>query len=137
MKLTVKFYGFARFPKIIGAIDCTHMKLHSPSREYDEQYRKRKVFFYLNVQALVNANMEFMDLVARWPGAAHDSNIFSNSRLKTRLELLEFSDCIILGDSSYALSHYLLTPLAKPTTKAEKLYNESQMSSQNVMERTF
>lgn len=81
--------------------------------------------------------MEFMDIVARWPGSAHDSNIFSNSRLKARMELPESSDCIILGDSGYALSHYLMTPLANPITKAEKLYNESQIRSRNVVERTF
>lgn len=119
MKLKVQFYGLARFPKVIGAIDCTHIKLQSPSIEYGEQYRNRKGYFSLNVQALVNANMEFLDVVARWPSSAHDSNIFANSRLNTRMELHEFSDCIILGDSGYALSHYLLTPLAHPVTRAE------------------
>lgn len=137
MELKVQFYSVARFPKVIGAIDCTHIKLQSPSREYGEQYRNRKGYFSLNVQALVNANMEFLDVVARWPGSAHDSNIFANSRLKARMVLPEFSDCIILGDSGYALSHYLLTPLANPITNAEKLYNESQIRSRNVIERTF
>lgn len=137
MKLKVQFYGLARFPKVIGAIDCTHIKFHSPSKEYGEQYRNRRGYFSLNVQALVNANMEFLDVVARWPGSAHDTNIFANSRLKATMEIPEFSDCIILGDSGYALSHYLLTPLANPQTNAEKLYNESQIRSRNVIERTF
>ncbi|CAI6361194.1 unnamed protein product [Macrosiphum euphorbiae] len=137
MELKVQFYGLARFPKVIGAIDCTHIKLQCPSRENGELYRNRKGYFSLNVQALVNANLEFMDVVVRWPGSAHDSNIFANSRLKARMELPEFSDCIILGDSGYALSHYLLTPLARTTTNAERLYNESQIRSRNVVERTF
>ncbi|KAL4090167.1 hypothetical protein QTP88_025066 [Uroleucon formosanum] len=137
MELKVQFYGLARFPKVIGAIDCTHIKLQSPSRECGELYRNRKGYFSLNVQALVNANLEFMDVVVRWPGSAHDSNIFANSRLKARMELPEFSDCIILGDSGYALSHYLLTPFACPTTNAERLYNESQIRSRNVVERSF
>jgi len=70
MKVKVMFYGLARFPKVIGAIDCTHIKLQSPSREYGEQYRNRKGYFSLNLQALVNANLEFLDVVARWPGTA-------------------------------------------------------------------
>lgn len=79
--------------------------------------------------------MEFLDVVARWPGSAHDSYIFANSRLKARMELPEFSDRIILGD--YALSHNLLTSLANPKTNAEKLYNKSQIRSRNVVEQTF
>lgn len=53
------------------------------------------------------------------------------------MELPEFGDCVILGDAGYALSHYLLTPLANPITRAEKLYNESQIRTRNVIERTF
>lgn len=137
MEQKVQFYSLARFPKVIGAIDCTHIKLQSPSREYGEQYRNRKGYFSLNIQALVNANLEFLDVVARWPGSSHDSNIFANSRLRARMELPEFPDSIILGDAGYALSHYLLTPLANPSTKAERLYNESHIRTRNVVERTF
>lgn len=86
---------------------------------------------------LVNANLEFLDLVVRWPGSSHNSNIFSNSRLRSRMELPEFPDSIILGDVGYALSHYLLTPLANPITKAEKFYNEPQIRTQNVVKWTF
>lgn len=136
MEVKVKFYGLARFPKVIGAIDYTHIKLQSPSREYGEQYRNRKGYFSLNLQALVHANLEFLDVVARWPGSAHDSYIFANSRLRARMELHEF-DSVILGDAGYALSHYLLTPLANPRTKVERLYNESQIRTRNVVERTF
>lgn len=66
MELKVQFYGLARFPKVIGAKDCTHIKLQCPSRENGELYRNRKGYFSLNVQALVNANLEFMDVVVRW-----------------------------------------------------------------------
>lgn len=57
MELKVEFYGLTRFPKIVGAIDCTHIKLQPPSRMYGEHYRNRKGYFSLNVQALVNANL--------------------------------------------------------------------------------
>ena len=31
-------------------------------------------------------NLEIYDIVARWPGSAHDSIIFNESRLKARFE---------------------------------------------------
>lgn len=77
------------------------------------------------------------DIVARWPGSAHDSNIFNNSRIKIRFENGEFGDYWLLGDSGYGVKSYLLTPLRDPKTEAECLYNESQIRTRNVVERCF
>lgn len=81
----------------------------------------------MNVQALVNADLKFMDIVARWPGSAHDSNIFRNSRLYARLESGEFNNNAILGDSGYALKPYMLTPILNPVGRIEMLYNEYKL----------
>lgn len=75
--------------------------------------------------------------MARWPGSAHDSNIFNNSRICSRFENGEFKDYVILGDGGYGLKPYLMTPLANPQSRGEKLYNESQIRTRNVIERTF
>lgn len=89
------------------------------------------------MQAVCNANLEITDIVARWPGSAHDSNIFNNSRIKARFENNEFQDYVLLGDSGYGCKSYILTPLSDPKTVGETLYNESQIRTRNVVERTF
>ncbi|KAL1489061.1 hypothetical protein ABEB36_014006 [Hypothenemus hampei] len=43
-----QFYRLARFPKVIGAIDCTLIRIESPGGEDAEIYRSRKGFFALN-----------------------------------------------------------------------------------------
>lgn len=58
-----------------------------------------------------------MDLVARWPGSAHDSTIFSNSKVKARLENMEFEDFYLLGDSGYGIKPYLMAPLQNPLNR--------------------
>ncbi|KAJ3665473.1 hypothetical protein Zmor_000966 [Zophobas morio] len=46
------FYQLARFPRVVGALDCTHIKIKSPGGENAEIYRNRKNFFSLNVQTI-------------------------------------------------------------------------------------
>ncbi|KOB66135.1 Uncharacterized protein OBRU01_21738 [Operophtera brumata] len=63
--------------------------------------------------------------------------IFSNSRVKFLTDSQQLGSCCLLGDRGYALNKYLLTPMADPRNAAERLYNESQIRTRNVVERTF
>ena len=86
---------------------------------------------------LCDAEMRIMDVVARWPGSVHDQRIFNNSRVMSRFEANEFPGSIILGDGGYENRPYLVTPLSNPQSLGERLYNESQIRSRCVIERTF
>lgn len=131
------FYRIARFPKVIGAVDCTHIKIRSPGGEHAEYFRNRKGYFSLNVQAIVNANLEFTNLVARWPGSAHDQTIFDQSVIRAQLENDYFGDGIILADSGYSDRKFCMTPLDHPATREQRLYNEAQIRTRNPVERIF
>lgn len=88
------FYNIARFPKCIGAVDCTHIKILSPGGDQAEIFRNRKNFFSLNVQAICDTNMKIQNIVCRWPGSSHDSTIFSNSRIRAKFENRVWTICI-------------------------------------------
>ena len=132
-----KFFDFARFPGVLGAIDCTHIAVQSPGGNTPELYRNRKGYFSINVQAVCNATLEITDVVARYPGSVHDSTIFCASTLCGRFERGEITDAYLLGDAGYACKHYLLTPLAATTNVAEERYNRAQIRTRNVIERCF
>lgn len=136
-KTQVQFYDIARFPRVIGAIDCTHVKICSPGSLIAEQFRNRKNYYSLNVQVIGNANLEITDIVARWPGSAHDSNIFKNSVRGALFAGGNYQNNLLLGDAGYACSEYLLTPLDNPVYRHEHLYNESHIRTRNVVERLF
>ncbi|KAG5868041.1 hypothetical protein JTB14_001733 [Gonioctena quinquepunctata] len=47
------FYEIARFPRVIGAVDGTHIRIQSPGGEDAEVFRNRKGYFSMNVQTYI------------------------------------------------------------------------------------
>ncbi|XP_064105765.1 putative nuclease HARBI1 [Macrobrachium nipponense] len=131
-----EFMTIAGMPGVIGCIDCTHIAIEMPSHPRPEVFRNRKGYFSFNVQAVCGPQLQLYNIVARWPGSAHDSNIFENSRLCQELE-----DGILpghlLGDSGHPCREYLLTPLTAPHGRGENRYNASHIRTRNSVERAF
>lgn len=132
-----RFYSIAAFPRCIGAIDCTHIKIQSPGGGNAEIFRNRKQFFSLNVQTIASTDLKIQDIVTRWPGSAHDSYIFRNSNIFRSFEGGHFGDSVIIGDSGYPVKPYLITPLLNTRNEAEALFNESIIRTRNVVERQY
>jgi hypothetical protein len=130
------FYAIAGMPGIVGAIDCTHIPIMSPGTNQAELFRNRKGYFSVNVQAIGDANLIIQNLVVRWPGSTHDSQIFDNSEICARLKNNEI-DGILLGNSGYPLKQYQLTPLLSVATHAERRYNFSHFQTRVKIENLF
>lgn len=134
------FYRIAGFPKVIGAIDCTHIPIAAPSgAEYADQqevFRNRKGYMSLNVQMVCDSNRVVTNLVARWPGSAHDSRIFENSTLRDDFEAKKY-DGVLLGDGGYGCRPYLLTPIINPQGDREKRYNAAHIKTRARIEQCF
>ena len=78
-----------------------------------------------------------MDVVARYDGSTHDSRIFRESKRRALFEQGVYGDALLVGDSGYACTSYMMTPLHECHTPAEQLYNESQIRTRNPIERFF
>ena len=61
-----QFVGIAHFPKVVGVIDCTHVRILAPSLE-EEIYVNRKGFHGINAQLVFDAVDNVIDVFARWP----------------------------------------------------------------------
>ncbi|XP_066581928.1 putative nuclease HARBI1 [Prorops nasuta] len=112
----------AAFPRLIGAIDCVHVRIRSYGGENAEVFRNRKGFFSFNVQVVANSKLQILDIVARWPGSSHDATIFHNSALKHRFQFGEMGNGLLLGDSGYSNLPFLMVPLINPRTPSVKFY---------------
>ena len=66
----------------------------------------------------------FTNVVARWPGSTHDSDVFRTSDISTYLQNNHHSldDGVLLGDSGYAWSPFLMTPYTVTRNAAQEAY---------------
>ena len=99
VKNKLAFHVTAGFPNVLGAIDCTHVAIKAPSNN-EEAFVNRKGVHTINVQAVVDAEAKFLNIVAKWPGSLHDSFIWRNCALRTMFEQGQMPDGLLLGKCS-------------------------------------
>ncbi|RVE44710.1 hypothetical protein evm_010614 [Chilo suppressalis] len=113
-----KFQSICGFPHVIGAIDCTHIKIRKVGGDAGQYYVNRKGQYSINVQIVCNADLKICDIVSHWRGSTHDARIWRESSIKIRFEENEFKGKLI-GDSGYPCTPYLFTPVLRPRTESE------------------
>ncbi|XP_029908331.1 putative nuclease HARBI1 [Myripristis murdjan] len=130
------FYDIAGFPRVLGAIDCTHIPISAHLGENEADFVNRKSFHSLNIQMTCDHQMMVTSLVAKWPGSVHDSRIFRESLLCQKLEQGQFSG-VLLGDRGYACLPYLLTPYPDPGAGPQMRFNVAHAKTRVRIEMTF
>ena len=127
-----KFYDVAQFPGVIGTIDCTHIRIICPNKEF-LAFVNRKQFYSINVRAVCDSGAFITNIVASLPGSTHDSRIFENSKIADKLRDGAI-DAILVGDSGYACRAYLMTLILKPKNAGEVRYNTAHRRTRCVIE---
>ena len=85
-----------------------------------------------------DADLLFINVVARWPGSVHDARILRLSQLFADFESNRpLQDRVVLGDSGYPLRPWLLTPIRNPVTAQQRLYNEAHKTTRSTVERAI
>lgn len=123
------------FVNAIGVLDCTHVAIMKPSQHGDE-YINRKTFPSINVQATCNEKEIFTSVDSSWPGSTHDSRIWKNSE-PFKILRQSSSGALLLGDSGYGISPWLMTPFSEPTTPEEHSFNRCLKRERVIIERCF
>lgn len=128
------FLSVAQMPGVIDCVDGTHIPIRNPEVPNTKLYRCRKNQFSMNVMAVCDAQVKFTNLIANWPGSAHDSRIFRMSKQCQSLQAGQYRG-FLLEDSAYALRPYLLTPFLRPSSDKERRYNRAHMKTRNLEEK--
>ncbi|XP_031247561.1 protein ALP1-like [Pistacia vera] len=154
VKIKSKFQKIQGLPNCCGVVDTTHVMMCLPSSDPTSNvWLDQEKNHSMILQAIVDPEMRFRDIVTGWPGKMEDWLVFQSSnfckmcdkgeRLNgKRLELSEGSEMgeYIIGDSGYPLLPYLMTPYEGkelPQFKAEfnRRHSVTQMVAQRALAR--
>lgn len=130
-----QFYSIAQFPRVLGCIDGTQIRILAPSHN-EMEFVNRKGFHSMNIQLICDAKLKFINCVIKWPGSTHDARILSNSSIYRAFEEGRMNG-FILGDSAYPLKSWLMTPFIAPSTAAEDRYNGAFLPTRCTVERAI
>ncbi|KAG0450276.1 hypothetical protein HPP92_026994 [Vanilla planifolia] len=147
-----KFEKVRGLPNCCGAIDTTHIMMCLPSADASNKvWLDPEKNHSMVVQAIVDAEMRFMDIVTGWPGSMAESVVLRNSgffklcekgmrlngkkmELGEGLELAEY----IIGDSSFPLLPWLLTPYqGKELCESMVEFNARHSATRVVVQRAL
>ena len=138
------------FPMCAGAIDGTHIPIIAPKEDHTD-YVNRKGYHSVVMQAVVDCNYLFRDIVIGWPGSVHDARILSNSSVYAKgnnktlfpdvRERIGDQDVpiVILGDPAYPLLPWLLKayPENPNTPQSQRVFNYRLSRARMTVENTF
>lgn len=126
------FYAVSRLPKVIGAIDGTHIPIKKPSVN-EHVYINRKGFHSINVMLICSHERIIRNALVHFPGNAHDSFILHSSAINQYFTQ-NHPDGWLVGDSGYALKNWLMTPVLNPQNQQQIEYNRRHQRARLVVE---
>lgn len=132
---------------VVGAIDGSHFRIQAPPESLQMSYYNYKHFYSISLVAIVDNQGMFRWFCSGAPGACGDSGVFKDTAFFDMVEkdqskpvaergLLVHGACI-LGDSAFAESEWLRTPIGKPRTRAERFFNLKHSSCRFRVEHAF
>ncbi|XP_028057900.1 protein ALP1-like [Camellia sinensis] len=147
-----KFERLRGFPNCCGAIDTTHITMLLSSSEMGSNlWLDREKNHSMILQAIVDPDMRFRDIVTGWPGKMNDFDVLQSStffklcekgerlkghtmKLSDRTELNEY----IVGDSGFPLLPWLVTPYqGKELSESEFEFNKRHFATRIVAQRAL
>lgn len=104
------FHQISGFPRVIGAIDGTHIPIKAPS-DNEHIYVNRKGYHSLTLQVVANADHLIISYSVKYPGSTHDAYMWNNCPLRGRFQAGLYRDTHLLGEHCIILSFILLLNL--------------------------
>ena len=117
-------------------------KIQKPARRYNPQeyYSGRKKFHAINAQLICDGQYRILDANIAWPGSVHDARVWRNSAVKAVLDSGVAGDKLMLADSGYGITPYLMVPYTQVQSAADPVkrrFNYTLSQDRVVIENTI
>ncbi|XP_025153202.1 protein ALP1-like [Harpegnathos saltator] len=138
-----QFYAKRGIPNIMGAIDCTQIKIEKPNVENARDYCNRKKYFSVSLQAVVDVDMKFTNIYCGQPGSLHDARVLRKSALYNSVnehrEVIFPDEKFIIEDSAYPSLQWLVPPFRDNghLTPLQTEFNFILSSTRMAVEKAF
>lgn len=151
-KIKSKFEEIRGLINCCGAIDITHIKMALPATDksndvwYDNENNQSMI-----LQAIVDPEMRFLDIVTGWPGCVSDSLVLTDSNFfrlcdegkRLNGEPIKLAETTkvreyIVGDEGFPLLPWLLTPhQGKRLSEMKVSFNKRHVATRMVAQRAL
>ncbi|XP_037950861.1 protein ALP1-like [Teleopsis dalmanni] len=155
-RIASRFEQKFKLPNIIGVIDGTHVPI-KPPQDGAADFRNRKGYSSIAVQAIVDDQYLFKNITAQNPGCAHDASVLRGSSLyKNHNTLIPESHSeidgiynasneamlfklpyYIIGDAAYPLCNWIMKNYRDELTVEETSFNLYLNQARIVVEQAF
>ncbi|XP_059626668.1 protein ALP1-like [Cornus florida] len=147
-----KFEKMRGLPNCCGAIDTTHITMLLPQSDLaNNVWLDRAKKHSMILQAIVDPEMRFRDIVAGWPGKMNDSSVLQNSNFYNlcekeerlngnRMKFTEGTELreYIVGDSGFPLLPWLVTPYqGRELSESRAEFNKRHFATRVVAQRAL
>ncbi|XP_077576059.1 putative nuclease HARBI1 isoform X1 [Stigmatopora nigra] len=129
-----EFQRVAGLMGVFGVLDCVQVAIKAPNSE-DSTYVNKRGFHSIGCQLVCDARGLLLSVETHWPGGFKAVDVLERSALYK--ELQESEEGYLLGDSSYPLKTWLMTPVKCPGSPAEFGYNLAHTATHEIVDRTF
>ncbi|XP_050840201.1 putative nuclease HARBI1 [Serinus canaria] len=123
-------------PGVLGLVGAMHVALRAPA-DNEPLFRNAANFHSINMQVVCDRRGHITNVVAKFPGSCANATVLENSALARLMEGSRPEGVWLLGDGSYPLKPWLLTPIAGPRGAAELRYNALHSRTLAPLRRTL
>lgn len=133
-----KFHTASGFPGVVGAIDGVYISIPAPST-HRNSYLNRMGYPSIQLQAVCDTNLRFLDIYTGWPGSVSDARIFKNCPLHKLLKSSLPPEFHLVGDLDYSMHTHLMVPFRDndQLTEAQQKFNRHHTAAWIHVQRAF
>lgn len=85
--------------------------IKTPSKSVVDDYLNEDNYYSFRLFACTGPNLEFYEIITRWPGASHENKIFNLSEMYQRFEFTTKMDGVLLANERYSCTNFVMTPI--------------------------